>query len=308
MSSSTMRSAVLQATAIYTFSTILSHHLSGNIFNQVLKNEGWLNMTNAWNVSTSLNPTNNTSGRLTLDAGHATNSTLSSNHTTTFNSTLSGTEKSPESFYVRTLPREVIIYMVMSALHYWWFIWLERMLPARPRYRLVPYQQEEKVEDSEDREEEVVKKWIAQGRVRRASLNWCNTFLKWLLEIIMGNLWYITVEHVVRALLKLQSPKMILDGLTSHIIINFIGYFVTIVPLATLVSFMIIPAHKQIVFVTGAVLVTKIFITTVARVFATWAVKTDYAQILMRNMTDMAREAEKNQRNLAQYQKYDNEL
>lgn len=165
--------------------------------------------------------TNNTPGRLTLDAGDTTNRTLSLDHTTglnnktAINGTLSATKNPVESFYGWKFPREVSIFLVTSALHYWWLIWLERMLPARPRYRHVPYQGEEKVEESEDREEEVVKKWIAQGRVHRASLNWCNTFLKWLLELTVGRLWYYTVEHVIRVLLKLKSPKSVLKDLTS---------------------------------------------------------------------------------------------
>lgn len=221
MSSSTMRTAVLQATAIFTFSTILSYHLSENMFDQVLKNEAFLNMTNALNMSIPFASTNNTPGRLTLDAGDSTNGTLSLNDTTglnnktAINGTLSATKNPVESFYGRRFPREVVICLVISALQYWWLIWLERMLPARPRYRHVSYQREEKVEESEDREEEVVKKWIAQGRVHRASLNWCNTFLKWLLDLTVGKLWYHTVAHVIRVLLKFQSPKSVLEGLKS---------------------------------------------------------------------------------------------
>lgn len=239
MPSSTMRTAVFQATALFILSMICSHHLSENMFDQVLENERFLNMTNALNRSASLDSTNNTPGGLTLGAGDTTNKTLSFNHTidhnngtgingtfsallsngTLINGTFSATNGSPgsaesaESFYGRRLPREVVIFMVISALQYWWFIWLERTLPARPRHR--EYQREEKVEESEDREEEVVKKWIAQGRVHRASLNWCNTLLKWLLELTVGRLWYHTVEHVLRVLLKFQSPKTVLEDLIS---------------------------------------------------------------------------------------------
>lgn len=190
------------------------------MFDQVWENEAVLNLTNTWN-RTTVNATHVTPGRLTLDAGNTTDTTLLLNQTTSlYNSTaINGTsshrEDPPESFYGRFLPREVVIHLVVSALQYWWLIWLERLLPARPRYNYVPPQQEEKMEESEDREEEVVKKWIAQGRVRRASLNWCNTFLKWTLEMTVGQLWTYTLEHVIRVPLMLKSPKRILDDLPS---------------------------------------------------------------------------------------------
>lgn len=221
MPSSTMRTAVLQATALYALTMVLSHHLSGNMFEQVMENEGFQNMTNAWNKTMTLAATTNNTleKQLTLDAGDTRNITLSINNNningTTANSTLSTTETPPESFYGRWLPREIVVFALISVLQYWWLIWLERILPARPRRKTVPHQQHEKVAESEDREEEVVKKWIAQGRVRRASLNWCNTFLKWVLEFSVGKLWYHTVEHVFRVLLKFQAPSTILQGLKS---------------------------------------------------------------------------------------------
>jgi hypothetical protein len=51
------------------------------------------------------------------------------------------------------------------------------------------------------------------GKVQRASLSWCNTFLKWILEMTVGRLWFHTVEHVVRELIKLSSPSTMLAGL-----------------------------------------------------------------------------------------------
>jgi hypothetical protein len=200
---------------------MLNHHLTRNMFDQVLENEGFLNFTRAMNRSVPLTSTDSTPGRMTLGTGNNTNRTSSLNHTTGFNnetavnSTLTAIANSPESFYRRVLPRETIVFIVISVLQYWWLIGLERILPARSRHKYVLHQREEKVEESEDREEEVVKKWIAQGRVRRASLNWCNTFLKWLLDLTVGRVWYHTVEHVVTMLLRFHSPKMVLRGLTG---------------------------------------------------------------------------------------------
>ena len=211
MPSLTMRTTVLQATTISIICTIFNHHLGDKMFDPLWENEAFVNMTNALNSSQPLNSTRGTPGRLTLDAGNTT----SLNNGTAINGTLSAIKSPPESFYGRTLPRDAVIILLLSALQYWWFIWLEKMLPARPRYRDAPYRRKEKVEESEDREEEIVEKWIAQGRIRRASLNWCNTFLKWLLELTVGRLWYYVVGHMIEALLKLESPKKVLKGLTS---------------------------------------------------------------------------------------------
>ena len=65
--------------------------------------------------------------------------------------------------------------------------------------------------------------------------------------------------------------------------------FLTIDPLVVLIAFIIIPAHRQIVFLASADLVTTAFFSTIVRAFATWAVKTDFAQEAMRNMTETKR-------------------
>jgi hypothetical protein len=173
-----MRTAVLQATAIYLLSEILNHHLSYGIFDQIMDNEGVRNFTAVMNKTSSMVAASSfaTPSQLTLDAGRTMNSALSlSNNTSPNTGTGNATKTPPEAFYSWRLPREVIIYMLISILQYYWLIWLERILPARPRRRDVVYAQGG---ESDDREEEIVKKWIVQGRVNRASLNWCNTFLK----------------------------------------------------------------------------------------------------------------------------------
>jgi hypothetical protein len=63
-------------------------------------------------------------------------------------------------------------------------------------------------------------------------------------------------------------------------------------PLAELIAFIIVPAHRQLVFLTGAELIASVFFTTVLRVVATWAIKTDYAQTMMRNITEAGRARE----------------
>lgn len=72
----------------------------------------------------------------------------------------------------------------------------------------------------------------------------------------------------------------------KHLAFNIVTSFLSIGPLAELIAFIIVPAHTQIVFLAGADLVAKTFLITIIRVFATWAVKTDFAQAMMRNITE----------------------
>lgn len=162
---------------------------------------------------------NRTTAQPTLGAGNATDKSLSyylngTSGWTASKATISPIQYPPEeSFYWRSFPRAIVVYMILAAMQYWWYIALEKILPARPRYKdAVPGA---RFEESEDREEEVVKKWIAQGRVNRASLNWCNTFLKWTLDMTVGRVWHRTAYHVFTWLLKWQHPRKLMGNLTG---------------------------------------------------------------------------------------------
>ncbi|KAH7086442.1 hypothetical protein FB567DRAFT_71171 [Paraphoma chrysanthemicola] len=292
MTFTTMRTAVLQAAAIWTVMTILDHHLSENMFDKVWEDEMFRNMTSVLNGTTSHAATNQNPKQLTLDAGNTTlplNQSMSVNNATATN----GTSGLPawdagESIYGWRLPREGAIFIILAILEYYWFIWLEKILPARSRRRDVSHQRHEKVEESEDREEEIIQRWIAQGRVKRASLNWCNTFLKLTLQLTIGTIWYSAAAFILRVLFTKFDPRLVFKGMKSHIVFSFIGSYVTVQPLATLIAFVVIPAHRQIVFLSGANLVSSVFFTTLVRLFAAWLVKTQFAQDFMRNMTSSA--------------------
>jgi hypothetical protein len=65
-------------------------------------------------------------------------------------------------------------------------------------------------------------------------------------------------------------------------------WFLSPYSLADLIGFIVVPAHQRVVFLAGVELVATTFLFTVVRVFATWAVKTDFAQTMMRNITENA--------------------
>jgi len=92
---------------------------------------------------------------------------------------------------------------------------------------------------------------------------------------------------------------------------SFISSCISIKPLASLVAFMIIPAHKQHIFMAGVGVVTTVFLNTVFRVIAGWAVKTDFIQNSMHNITNsetMGTVQAVKQGNTGRYQGHYNEL
>ncbi|KAJ4360194.1 uncharacterized protein N0V89_000754 [Didymosphaeria variabile] len=316
-----MWTTVLETTAIYTAANVLTHHASKNLLWDVFENPGMMNFTAAFVNSTipvnALNYTgegafgNEVTDRLRFEKDRTKKSNGTSGlpfrvtitNGTALNETISAAKEQKEPFYTKELPLGVFAHFVMCTLQYVWLIWLERVLPARSRRRDVIVK--EKGEMSEDREEEVVKKWIAQGRVRRASLNWCNTLLKWVLSLTVGRVWWFAVLHIVRRSLRLESPRKIREDMLGVVAMSFAGSFISITPLAELIAFVAIPAYKQTVFVAGADLAFHIFFVTVVRKLASWAVQTEFAQGLMQNVTksvvDGRNEAER-------YAKFKNEL
>jgi hypothetical protein len=74
----------------------------------------------------------------------------------------------------------------------------------------------------------------------------------------------------------------------KHLVLNYLGTWLSTSPLATLIAFIIVPAHKRVVFMTGADLVSNVFTNTIVRIFATWAVKTEFVQKAMQNITARA--------------------
>ncbi|RYO05433.1 hypothetical protein AA0119_g3150 [Alternaria tenuissima] len=299
--SPTMRNVVLQATAICTISLLYTHYVSENMFDAVIHDETFSHLAGMFDNATAAEQAHNArlekmqksvipkdeADNYVMRTVNETNGTTWSyfvpkNQTELIPNTKNATK---ESFYGRELPREVLIVFILMTLQYWWFVGLEKILPARPRRRDVTYQGKEKVEESEDREEEVVKKWIAQGRVNRASLNICNTFLKWVLELTVGTLWFLTVQHILRQLLKLNSPMSVFNGLKSHLIFGFLGTFFSVAPFVRLIAFVVVPAYKQILFIEAIELVWAVFTMQFLRMMASWAVKTEFVQAVMRNVT-----------------------
>lgn len=95
------------------------------------------------------------------------------------------TSEPEENFYRATLPKSVLSFLVLGVCSYYWHVGLERAFPARARGVVVSGssqigREKGSGDENEGREEEVVKRWIARGRVRRSSVSLC------LLSLFLG--------------------------------------------------------------------------------------------------------------------------
>jgi hypothetical protein len=168
MALSNLQSVVLYTTILITLKFIISHEIDGQGYSD---DPVWQNFSRTMETALALNGTGLQNSSITIANGTITNGTLIINGTSSvFGSILPG--KKP--FYLGDLPRSVFVYALLVPLQYYWNIGLKRFFPARPRGVEVSHQREKKeksFDDNEDRDEEVVKRWIAQGRVRRSSVS-----------------------------------------------------------------------------------------------------------------------------------------
>jgi hypothetical protein len=212
--------AVLQTITLSACALVVSHHLISNAFHNASNSELWQNITSAVNATAQaeLNRTSNDQilKNSTDLSGPAAINTTDTNFYPNGNS---------ESFYWSIFPRELFLLIIISPLYYHWQIWLERLLPGRPRVRAMMAAREKPgAGEDENREEEIVQRWIAEGRVRRASLSWWNTFCKWILNLTVGSFWTEGLRFVLTEMIKTKSPtkvfKMMLGWVSGAIVDN----------------------------------------------------------------------------------------
>jgi hypothetical protein len=212
MPRSQMISAVVQTVFLIACRLIISRNLHASAEGKLTNNDLSQNWTQAVELAGNASKASYHTTP-TIEAGllHKVFSNNTGVNRTLTNTSVSNSE---ESFYWRTLPRNVFACTIIAILGYYWQIWLERTFPARTRPSEKVVSEKFAELDDENREEEVVKKWIAQGKIRRASLSWWNTFVKWVLDVVIGGLWMASVYCILDGLLKMKSsPKVLLKGL-----------------------------------------------------------------------------------------------
>ena len=217
MALSKMQSVALYTAILITLKFVITHEIRRKGFSNIWDDPVWKNLTSAIDTLTALNSTKLQNSTITIANGTFANGTFANGTfangtSSTFGSSLP--EEKP--FYLGFLPRNVFIYTLLVPLQSYWNIGLERLFPARPRGVEVSYQQEKKekfFDDNEDRDEEVMKRWIAQGRVRRSSVSWGNTFFKWILDMTVGKLWFEVVWHLIDGIVMWEGLAVTLANL-----------------------------------------------------------------------------------------------
>lgn len=120
----------------------------------------------------------------------------------------------PPSPWVMMVATVAVGALLFPPLHYW-HLWLERTFPARPGGVVqVAHGTTEKLKADDDldevREEVVVRKWIAQGKVRRSSLSLWNTLVKWVLHLTIGSMWCGCLCQELTVFMRLQPMSNLL--------------------------------------------------------------------------------------------------
>ncbi|WPB01119.1 uncharacterized protein RHO25_005740 [Cercospora beticola] len=225
-------------------------------------------------------------------------------------------------FYSHKLPLNFLYLLLITPLLYLWQIQLERTFPGRLKAADIIAKQshhrnsssassssasllqnqdpagfDDIGEDDSTREEAIVQKWIEQGKVKRQSLNWLNTLTKWVLEMTVASLcqvfldaaWDDLVVHGAWKKLWIFGGKGWIGWwITLEVLLRYLWSFVGLRPLATLVSFVVIPAHQRIVFVAGVDLVCATFLGLVVKAFLPWVEGMQLVKDLVGNMTETA--------------------
>lgn len=102
-----------------------------------------------------------------------------------------------------------------SLVGYYWNLLLERQLPARPRGDSSSYNNDKLAEGHEQLEEKIVEKWLANGKIKRASLSFWNTVAKWLLDISVGRALVLLATELTRIAAYSKQPVRALQNLPS---------------------------------------------------------------------------------------------
>lgn len=205
---SQMFRAVVQTVLLSVIASVISQHLLSNAYENISQHALFKNFTDAMDLIESQHLDDAPSGVNVTAGGNGTllNATSAFNETKGFNITSADLGLDNRTFYRETLPLEIFYLILLSPLYYMWHLWLERKFPARPKATL-PFEHDLKGGENSLQEEEVIQKWIASGKIRRSSLSWWNTFVKWILNLILAPLWMDGIKYVLEQTYHLRLPK-----------------------------------------------------------------------------------------------------
>ncbi|RMY71139.1 hypothetical protein D0863_05334 [Hortaea werneckii] len=197
--------------------------------------------------------------------------------------------KTTKSFYFDELPRDLAIQLMLFLANYQWQCLLERWLPTRPQGSNFTAQEKAKVTDDDDMmEDEVMRRLIAKGKVRRASISWCNVFLKWLINNTITLSVIALAYHVIDEVSHLRSPLQIWKDLLLSTLFEVVVHWFTIAPIVSLIGLAIIPVQHRLPFEQGINFCWAVFFGSFLGTFVPWLMSKEFMQDIMANATEAA--------------------
>ncbi|KAI7549663.1 hypothetical protein KC331_g3664 [Hortaea werneckii] len=197
--------------------------------------------------------------------------------------------KSTKSFYLDELPRDLAIQLVLFLANYQWQCLLERWLPTRPQGSNFTAQEKAKVTDDDDMmEDEVMRRLIAKGKVRRASISWCNVFLKWLINNTITFSVIASAYHVIDEVSHLRSPTQIWKDILLGTLLQMVIHWFSIAPIVSLIGLAIIPVQHRLPFEQGINFCWAVFFGSFLGTFVPWLMSKEFMQDIMANATEAA--------------------
>lgn len=109
------------------------------------------------------------------------------------------------SFYLKTLPPQVLVSAVLVFLDLYWNAALEYVFPARPRGKEVSFEEKKDGGESLRDNDTPGKRSIVRGKPRRPSLSWRNTLVKWILDMSVGLVLHWTAFHIIHGIVYLEG-------------------------------------------------------------------------------------------------------
>ncbi|KAK8060674.1 hypothetical protein PG996_010604 [Apiospora saccharicola] len=260
MDTSDMLSAVVQATVLQVFGGLAAYFLSAGAYDGLWADpvfrDWWSMLGNQ--TSPVLDGQNATAAAAAATSTSANNNTVmallnmtSTNYSSDGRFSYPTLEPNPESLPEWQLPKKILAVMLTSALIYLWAV------------------------------EVVVERWIAKGRVRRSSISWYNTMIKWLLEIVARAMLEGVVVDLSMALMNgkaWNTPEDFWGDIILSCVKSWIGFWGSGGPFVSLVSLIIIPAPNRLVFESAFYMALSIFVQWLLLRIISWAIKTDAVQ------------------------------
>ncbi|CEJ87910.1 hypothetical protein VHEMI04549 [[Torrubiella] hemipterigena] len=248
---------------------VLCHIISYGIYNSNYAENAWQDPV--WrNMSAALNVTQE------VLIGHIVNNTwnpddhLNNKHL---------------DFDARGVARGILHYVMMVPVQYFWHLWLERMWPGRPH----EHHSAKSIRGGGDEksamlEDEMIRTLVEKGKVKRPSLSIINTLIKWVLDITVGRI--ITSTLIVFVLrIDLDGGDVPRSEYLLYTVFNLVYSWLSARPLSSLLSMILVPAHRRILFIEAMDIVGTAFKCAFEVTVVPWLYGTEPAQLIMQRIT-----------------------